>query len=47
MNGFNVFYVKDGRRISVFAATEREAKSLLIAALRDPACSGIGVSPAV
>lgn len=46
MNGFNVFYVKEGRSVSVFAATEREAKHLMLDALRDPACSGIGVRPA-
>ncbi len=46
MNGFNVFYVKNGERINVFAPTERDAKNLMVAALRDPACSGIGVRPA-
>lgn len=46
MNGFNVFYVKSGQRVTIFAATDREAKTLMIAALRDPSCSGIGVRPA-
>lgn len=46
MNGFEVFYSKSGVSVAIFAPTESDAKRLVIAALNDQECSGIGVRKA-
>lgn len=45
MDGFKVSYVKNGVAVSVFAATERDAKRLISAALHEGDCTGIKVCP--
>lgn len=43
MNGFKVTYEKDGLLISIYAPTEREAKNVICAALKDAGITNIGV----